>query len=48
MRLVKIVNQTYTVYDGRTVIAEFTSDTPLPADMIEELRVGNYSPKESA
>lgn len=48
MRLVKIVNQTYTVFEGRTVVAEFVADAPLPADMVEELRVGDFSTKESA
>lgn len=50
MRLVVIedAKKTYRVYDGENFIAEYMSDGVLSAEQVEEIRVNEPPPLESA
>lgn len=48
MRLVLIVNNTYSIYEDRKEMAKLVSETPLDAEHVEELRVNDYKPLEKA
>lgn len=50
MRLVVIdsAKNTYTVFEGRTFVAEFQSYGPLPAEEVEHIRVSPPPPLEAA
>ena len=49
MRLVVIEGDTYSVYEGRTLLAAFTACYgPLSAEEVERLRTDEYAPLEAA
>lgn len=50
MRLVVIntAKNTYRVFEGRTLVAEYQSAGPLSADVVEEIRLASPPPLEAA